>query len=91
MHTKPVLQDWQVKAINSNCVHIKIDDDLSLEGVKIRVLGESRNFLFDVVPQNRDITLCTPTGNPMFVELHTPTGVSVQYVMGSGSEFYSKN
>jgi hypothetical protein len=88
MHTRPELHDWKVVAINDNCISITIDEDLSIEGTKLKVLGENRNFLFDVVPSNRDIMLCTPTGNPMFIELHTPAGVSVHYVMGSGKEFY---
>ena len=88
MHTTPTLHDWSVQAVNSNCITITINEDLSIEGTKLRVLGENRNFLFDVVPTNREIMLCTPTGNPMFIELHTPTGISVHYVKGSGNEYY---
>jgi hypothetical protein len=39
---------------------------------------------------SRDIHICLAIGNPLFVELHTPKGVSVQYVKGSGKEHYSK-
>lgn len=88
MHTTPTLHDWLVQAVNSNCITITINEALSIEGTKLRVLGENRNFLFDVVPTNREIMLCTPTGNPMFIELHTPTGISVHYVKGSGNEYY---
>jgi hypothetical protein len=88
MHTKPLLQDWRVTAVNSNCVAIEISSELSLEGVKFKVLGETRNFLFEVEPQGREIVFCAPTGNPMFVELHSPSGVSVHYVEGSGADFY---
>jgi hypothetical protein len=90
MHTKPTLQDWKVVAVNSNCVMIKISEDLSLEGIKFKILGESRNFLFEVEPESREIVFCAPTGNPMFVELHTLSGVSVHYVEGSGKDFYNK-
>jgi hypothetical protein len=88
MHTKPELQDWEVIALNDHCVQLKIEEDLCLEGVKVKVLGENRNFLFEIEPTTREIVFCTPTGNPVFVELHTPAGVSVHYVKGSGTEFY---
>jgi hypothetical protein len=91
MHSLPTLHDWKVSAISENCISIVIDEDLSIEGLKLKVLGKDRNFLFEVKPSNREIILCTPTGNPMFVELHTPDGISVHYVEGSGSEYYSKN
>jgi hypothetical protein len=39
---------------------------------------------------SRDIHICLAIGNPLFVELHTPNGVSVQYVKGSGKEHYKK-
>jgi len=89
MHAQPLLQDWKVTAVNNNCVAIEIDKDLSLEGVKFRVLGESRNLLFELEPQGREVVFCAPTGKPMFVELHSPAGVSVHYVEGSGNEFYN--
>jgi hypothetical protein len=76
MHTTPTLHDWSVQAVNSNCITITINEDLSIEGTKLRILGENRNFLFDVVPTNREIMLCTPTG------------ISVHYVKGSGNEYY---
>lgn len=88
MHTKPTLQDWTVKAVNDNCVSILINEELSIKGIKFKVLGKDRNFLFEVEPKNREIVFCTPTGNPMFVELHTPDGISVHYVTGSGADFY---
>jgi hypothetical protein len=88
MHSKPTLFDWKVVAINDNCVSIVIDEDLSLDGVKIKVLGKDRNFLFEQPILNREILFCTPTGDPVFVELHTPSGVSVHYVKGSGKDYY---
>jgi hypothetical protein len=39
---------------------------------------------------SRDVHICLAIGNPLFVELHTPKGVSVQYVKGSGKEHYKK-
>jgi len=37
---------------------------------------------------SRDLHICLAIGNPIFVELHTSGGVSVQYVKGSGKELY---
>lgn len=88
MHTQPTLHDWKVVAISDKCITITINEDLCLEGLKLKVLGENRNFLFEVTPNSREVMLCAPTGNPMFIELHTPNGVSVHYVEGSGSEYY---
>jgi len=88
MNIKATLLDWEVIAVNDNCISIHINKDFSIEGVKLRVLGKDRNFLFEIEPKNREILFCTPTGNPMFVELHTPAGVSVHYVKGSGADFY---
>ena len=91
MHTLPSLHDWKVSAISDNCISILIDEDLSIEGTKLKVLGKDRNFLFEIKPTSREIIFCTPTGDPMFVELHTPSGVSVHYVEGSGKLYYNKN
>jgi hypothetical protein len=39
---------------------------------------------------SHNINICLAIGNPLFVELHTPKGVSVQYVKGSGKDHYKK-
>jgi hypothetical protein len=57
MHTRPELHDWKVVAVNDNCISITIDEDLSIEGTKLRVLGENRNFLFEVVPNKIQVKL----------------------------------
>jgi hypothetical protein len=88
MHTQPELKDWEVSIINDNCIKINIDQDLSLEGSIIKILGSERNLLFTINPESFEIEFCTYTGRPMFVELHTPFGVSVKYVQGSGKDFY---
>ena len=88
MHTKPVLQDWTVVAISDYCIKININEDLSLEDVKIRVLGKDRNFLFEEKLKSRELVFCAPAGDPVFVELHTPSGISVHYAKGSGKDFY---
>lgn len=88
MHTQPALKDWKVSVINDNCIKIIIDPDLSLEGTSIKILGSERNLLDIVKPESFEIDFCAYTGRPMFVELHTPSGVSVKYVEGSGKDFY---
>lgn len=91
MESPTTLSDWKVVAINDHCITITVNAKLSIEGIKFKVLGENRNFLFDITPTTREITFCTPTGNPMFVELHSETKLlSVHYVEGSGSDFYKK-
>lgn len=88
MHTLPVLKDWKVSALDENCIKINIDPDLDLEGSSIKILGSERNLLTVISPDSYEIQFCTYTGRPMFVELHTPSGVSVKYVQGSGKDFY---
>jgi hypothetical protein len=91
MHTIPSVKDWKVSVIDSNCIKIDIDPDLSLEGSTIKILGSERNLLSLIKPDSFEIEFCTYTGRPMFVELHTPSGVSVKYVEGSGKDFYRNN
>lgn len=91
MHTEPALKDWKVSVINDNCIRINIDPDLSLEGSTIKILGSERNLISKITPESLEIEFCAYTGRPMFVEFHTPTGVSVKYVEGSGKDFYSTN
>lgn len=90
MHTKPLLQDLKAEAINENCVKITIDSDLELDGSNIKILGPERLLMVSFKPTSYVNEICLFTGKPMFVELHTSDGVSVQYVKGSGSEFYKK-
>jgi hypothetical protein len=91
MHTKPVLQDLKAEATSEHCIKINIDNDLSLDEVNLKVLGPERTLLLSMKPRYHEFELCLYTGKPMFVELHTPSGNSVQYVKGSGNDFYSDN
>ncbi len=90
MHTKPLLRDFQAKAISKECVSIDIDEDLDIEGGKVKILGSARNLLVSLTA-NHHMEVCLPTGDAMFIELVTPNGVCVKYVTGSGSESYSNN
>jgi hypothetical protein len=89
MHTKPLLQDLKAEALNENCIKITIDSDLDLEGAMIKVLGPERLLMVSFKPTSYVNEICLFTGKPMFVELHTSGGTSVQYVKGSGKEFYN--
>jgi hypothetical protein len=89
MHTKPTIQDLQAVATSDECVTITIDKDLSLEGSKLLIKGPERLLIMSIVPTSHVIEVCVYTGKPMFVELETPSGNSVQYVKGSGGDFYN--
>jgi len=87
-HKYPKFQDWEAFVENDNRVNIKIDESLDIEGAKIKFLGKNREPLIEMKISSRDIHICLAIGNPIFVELHTSGGVSVQYVKGSGKELY---
>jgi hypothetical protein len=88
MHVKPQSTDWNASAIAKNCVRVLINEDLSIEDLHLKVLGENRQVLLDMKPSTREISICTYTGTPTFVELVTPHGTSVQYVANSGGDRY---
>jgi hypothetical protein len=90
MHTKPLLQDLEAKAVSDNCIKITINEDLSLDTATIKILGPNRNLMLLVKPTSYTLDVCFGTGEPTFVELHTSNGSSVQYVKGSGGDFYKK-
>jgi hypothetical protein len=87
-HKYPKFQDWEAFVENENCVNVKIDESLDIEGAKIKFLGKNREPLIEMKLNSRDLHICLAIGNPIFVELHTSGGVSVQYVKGSGKELY---
>lgn len=87
-HTKPTTSDFRAVATSESCIEITISEELDLSGASLKILGENRNFLTEIKNPEYFTQLCTYSGNPMFIELHTPTGVSVQYVTGSGKDFY---
>lgn len=89
MHTKPTIQDLQAIATSNECLKITIDNDLSLEGSKLLIKGPERLLMMSMVPTSHVIEVCVYTGKPMFVELETPSGTSVQYVKNSGNDFYN--
>lgn len=91
MHTIPALHDWSVVATSDDCVKITIDEDLDIEGSFLRILGPTRLLITEIRPVEREVEFCHDTGAPMFVELHTPKGVSVHYAKGTGADFYITN
>ena len=86
----PKSSEWEAFVENDNCIRIKIQDSLDITDGRIKFLGKDREFLVEMKLNSRDIHICLAIGNPLFVELHTQGGVSVQYVKGSGKEHYKK-
>ena len=87
-HTKPELNDFRAVATDLSCIKITISEELDLTDASIKILGENRNFLMELKNLDQVNDFCTYTGKPMFVELHTPAGVAVHYIEGSGKDFY---
>lgn len=87
-HTIPQFKDWEAEAEGDNCVNVRIDDSLDIDNAKIIFRGKDRESLIEMKITTRDIHICMYIGNPIFVELHTKSGVSVKYVSGSGKELY---
>jgi hypothetical protein len=90
MHSNPLLCDWTVTILDEGHLSIDVMDDLCLEGVEVKILGANRELLTKIKLLERHTEVDAPVGNPTFVELITPHGISVRYVKGSGSEWYSK-
>jgi len=89
MHTKPLTVDCIAVAQEENCLHIELAEDLDITNLKIKILGENRNLLATIQPTSRTINFCIYTGMPMFIEVVSPDGVNVQFVTGSGKDFYN--
>lgn len=90
-HSDPHFEDWEAIAKNETCVSINIEESLDIDGAKLIIKGKDRESLVEMeLRGNREIYLCMSVGDPMFVELHTKSGVSVKYVKGSGNELYKE-
>ena len=91
MHIKPLMMDFEAVVTSKTCILVKIDSDLDITDSKIKILGPARNILVSVSANSYEIEICLPTGDPMFAELVTPHGTSVNYVRGSGENSYTNN
>jgi len=91
MHSIPLINDLKAEAKDSNCIRVSVDPDLDLDGASLKILGSERNLLTVINPVQLENEVCISTERPMFVELVTPKGISVQYVKGSSKDFYIKN
>jgi hypothetical protein len=87
-HIRPEQTDFRVVATDDSCIEITISNELDISSASLRILGENRNFLAEIKELENSMKFCAYTGRPMFAELHTPGGVSVHYVEGSGKDFY---
>jgi hypothetical protein len=83
--------EWEVVAIDKNCIKLTINEKVDLDGIKVRVLDDRRILMMAFTPTAHKFEWCIYTGNPMFVEIHDTDGVSVHYVEGSGKDYYISN
>jgi predicted ribosome-associated RNA-binding protein Tma20 len=84
-------EDFKAIATNNNCIDLLINSNIDLSNAKVKILGENRNLLIEINNPEYESNICIYTGKPMFIELHTQTGLSVHYVQGSGKDFYQVN
>lgn len=84
------LFNWEAFVDNENCIRININESLNITDSKIKFLGKDQEFLLELKLNSRNITIYLPITNPLFVELHTLQGVSVQYVKGTGKDHFNK-
>jgi hypothetical protein len=85
------MMDFKAAVTSETCVLVKIDSDLDITDSTIKILGPARNTLVSVSLSSHEIEICLPTGDPMFAEIVTPYGTSVNYVTGSGYNSYRNN
>jgi hypothetical protein len=85
------MKNLNAESICDDCVKIDINEEVSLEGSSIKILGPERLLIMSMKPTAHSFELCLYTGKPMFIELITNDGVTVQYVMKSGKDFYLNN
>ena len=79
-------KDWDVKAEGDECVHITINDGVTIDGLELVLLSDTRTPIVKMKINARDINICTHTDRPMFAQI----GHSVKYVTGSGDEYYDE-
>ena len=87
---KTTERTWKAIAIDDNCFYLKFTEEM--KDAKIRVLGENRTLITELnnVDATGTISICVYTGRPLFVEVTTPEGMAVDYVVNSGADFYQK-
>ena len=82
-------KDWSLKTEENKdkgtCIHIIINEDVSIEGLVFKLLDEERKIITETQVVSRDICMCVSLSTPEFVQI----GDSVKYVDGSGVDFYN--
>jgi hypothetical protein len=86
----PLITEWEAFVDSEKYINIKINESLDITDNKIKFLGKDHEYLLEMKPNSRNIRIFLPIINPLFIELHTPNGVSIQYVKGSGKDHYKK-
>lgn len=83
--------EWEVIATDKNCIKLTIKETVDISKLKVKILDDERKLMMSFTPTAHTLEWCIYTGDPMFVEIHDTSGVSVHYVKGSGNEYYINN
>lgn len=81
---KILSNQWDVEAESDECVLIKINSDVDLDGLELTLISDVRQPILKLKVNSTEIHICSHTEKPMFCQL----GNSVKYVKGSGSKSY---
>ena len=82
-------KNWSAEAESEKCVRVKIDDDISIDYLKMKIIDEERKVLLDEDVISHNSCFCFPTGRPIYVELYQKGELpSMKYVHLSGFDFY---
>lgn len=76
--------DWSVIAENDDCILVKIEESVDLNGLELIIKDDYRIAIVKLKLETHEVRICTYTGKPMFAEI----GHSVKYVDKSGSKLY---
>lgn len=90
MHADPHLNDWVVAVNNDNLIDVNISQDFEIGEAYVVLKDSSRCLVMKQKVVSNNFQIEIPTGEPIFMELVSPKGVSVRYVDGSGKVFYDK-
>lgn len=76
--------DWKVEAESDECVLVTINEDVSIEGLELTLISDTRTPILKIKLNTRELHICSHTEKPMFAQI----GNCVKYVKGSGKSMY---
>lgn len=79
-------EKWRAEAVDTVSVIVHLEDDP--KGHRVRIISAERILLREVELTTRDTLISIETGKPLFAEILSPDGNSMQYVRLSGKTFY---